>query len=230
MRPSARAVAPHPPPGALRAGLLAARDEHPPGLKLAQGLVRRAGLKATVEGYLARAEPEPLQLGDGLGQQHVLLRVARRGRRRRDQAARPAAGVLGHLRQLDHVPELVRLAEFALADRARVGVRERDDPIRDRLALGTPLDLPGDLRAAVGELLEPSRGPQPRARPRPRAVRLAAAASLRASPTDRSSSSPVSAVSLSTSALASPERRRIVRVIARSRRPNARERSRTRAL
>jgi hypothetical protein len=46
---------------------------------------------------------------------------------------------------------------------------------------------------------------------------------------ERSNSSPVSWVSASTSALASPERRRIVRVIARSLRPIARDRSRTRA-
>jgi hypothetical protein len=46
--------------------------------------------------------------------------------------------------------------------------------------------------------------------------------------TERSNNSPVSALSLSTSSLASPERRRIVRLIARSLRPIARERSRTR--
>jgi hypothetical protein len=45
---------------------------------------------------------------------------------------------------------------------------------------------------------------------------------------ERSNSSPVSPVSLSTSAFASPERRRIVRAIPRSLRPIARERSRTR--
>jgi hypothetical protein len=46
--------------------------------------------------------------------------------------------------------------------------------------------------------------------------------------TERSNNSPVSAVSLSTSSLASPERRRIVRLIARSLLPIDRERSRTR--
>ena len=65
--------------------------------------------------------------------------------------------------------------------------------------------------------------------PRPRALRLAAAASRRASVTERSSSSPVSWVSLSTSPFASPERQRIVRAIERSFRPIGRERSRTRA-
>jgi hypothetical protein len=65
--------------------------------------------------------------------------------------------------------------------------------------------------------------------PRPRAPRLATAASRRVSVTERSNGSPVCAVSDSTSAFASPERRRIVRPIARNRRPIARERSRTRA-
>jgi hypothetical protein len=60
-------------------------------------------------------------------------------------------------------------------------------------------------------------------------LRLASAASRRASFSDRASSSPVSSVSFSTSAFASPERRRIVRLIARSLRPIDRERSRTRA-
>jgi hypothetical protein len=57
---------------------------------------------------------------------------------------------------------------------------------------------------------------------------FAAAASRRASFTERSNSSPVSWVNLSTSAFASPERRRMVRAIPRSFRPIARERSRTR--
>jgi hypothetical protein len=46
--------------------------------------------------------------------------------------------------------------------------------------------------------------------------------------TERSNNSPVSLVSLSTSSPASPERRRIVRLIARSLRPIDRDRSRTR--
>ena len=53
-------------------------------------------------------------------------------------------------------------------------------------------------------------------------------ASRRASFTDFVNSSPVCSVNASTSSLASPERRRIVRVIARSLRPIARDRSRTR--
>ncbi len=66
--------------------------------------------------------------------------------------------------------------------------------------------------------------------PRPRALDRASFASRLASRTERSNSSPVCAVSLSTSAFASPERARSVRVIPRNRRPIARERSRTRRL
>jgi hypothetical protein len=46
--------------------------------------------------------------------------------------------------------------------------------------------------------------------------------------TERSNNAPVSAVSLSTSDFASPERRRIVRAIPRNFRPMPRARSRTR--
>jgi len=63
--------------------------------------------------------------------------------------------------------------------------------------------------------------------PRPRALALALAAIRLASLTVRCSSAPVCSVSSSTSALASPERRRIVREIARSLRPIERERSLT---
>ena len=63
--------------------------------------------------------------------------------------------------------------------------------------------------------------------PRPRARRRATTARRRASLTDRASNSPVCSVSESTSALACPVRRRIVREIARSLRPIARERSLT---
>jgi hypothetical protein len=64
--------------------------------------------------------------------------------------------------------------------------------------------------------------------PRPRARRRATAANRRASFTELSNNLPVSAVSFNTSCLASLERRRTVRVIARNLRPIARERSRTR--
>jgi hypothetical protein len=79
-------------------------------------------LKAAVEGYLARCEPEPMKLRDGLRQERVLPRVPQRGRGRHNQPARVALGVLGHLRELAHIPELVRFAELALADRPRVRV------------------------------------------------------------------------------------------------------------
>jgi hypothetical protein len=102
-----------------------------------------------------------------------------------------------------------------------------------RSVIGSPLTRRSICRATFSQRSASSSSraaaPSFARAPRPRALRLAAAASVRASRTDRSSSAPVSAVSLSTSALASPERRRIVRVIPRSRRPNARERSRTRA-
>ena len=148
-----------------------------------------------------------------------------------DQPARAAPGVLGHLRDLRHVPKLVRLAELALADRPGVRIGQRHDPVLDRLARDALPDLPGDLLAAVRQLLAAAPAAFSFAfAPRPRALRRAAAASLRASATERSSSSPVCSVSVSTSRLASPDRRRIVRVTARSLPPIDRERSRTRTL
>ena len=104
--------------------------------------------------------PRPLELCDGVGQKRVLLRVARSGGRGQDQPARPAPRVLGQLRELGHIAEIVGLAEPAPADRTRVRVRERDDAVGDRLALHSPLDLVGDLLAAVGQLLEPRGGPE----------------------------------------------------------------------
>ena len=53
---------------------------------------------------------------------------------RQDQPPCAAFGVLGHLRELGHIPELVWLAQLALADRAGIRVRERHDPVCDRLA------------------------------------------------------------------------------------------------
>jgi hypothetical protein len=89
-------------------------------------------------------------------------------------------------------------------------------------------NLPGDLLAAIGHL---------RHRPSHLELRLRAAPRRPCGdypePTrflDRALNSPVSAVSLSTSPLACPERRRIVRLIASSLRPIDRERSRTRRL
>jgi len=66
--------------------------------------------------------------------------------------------------------------------------------------------------------------------PRPRARRRAITASRLVSAIEDSKSLPVCSVSFSTSDFASPERRRIVRVIPRSVRPIDRERSRTRRL
>ena len=64
------------------------------------------------------------------------------------------AGVLGHFRQLRDVAELVRLAELALADRSRLGVEQRHDPVADRLARYALGDLPRDLLAPIGQLLQ----------------------------------------------------------------------------
>ena len=57
------------------------------------------------------------------------------------------------------VPELVRFAELALADRPGVRIGQRHEPVVDRLARDPLLDLRGDLLAAVGELLELGRPP-----------------------------------------------------------------------
>jgi hypothetical protein len=98
-------------------------------------------LEAAVEGYLARGDAEPPKLGDGVGQQRVLVWGCPARPPPAGSARALCAFVLGHLRQLSHIAELVRLAELALADRARVRVRQRDDAIGDRLALDAPLDL-----------------------------------------------------------------------------------------
>lgn len=63
--------------------------------------------------------------------------------------------------------------------------------------------------------------------PRPRARRRATTSSRLASPSERATSLPACSVSSSSCALRSPVRRPSVRVIARTRRPTARDRSRT---
>src|SRR5512140_1076689 len=106
----AGAVARQPSLGVSGGGFLAASDEHRLGRQGRERAVARSGLKAAIERYFARPEPQPLELGDHLGQQRVLVRVAWLARGRQDQSPRAAAGVLGHLRQLHDVPELVRAA------------------------------------------------------------------------------------------------------------------------
>ena len=145
----------------------------------------------------------------------------------RIRSAGAALGVRGDLRDLRDVSELVGLAELALADRPGVGIGERDQPVGDLLAANTLPDLVGDLLAAVGELVELGGRPELGLRAASAGLALAVAARRRASLTDCSSSCPVCSVSASTSAFASPERRRIVLEVARSLRPIERERSRT---
>src|SRR5205823_10428405 len=60
----------------------------------------------------------------------------------------------GDLAELIDVPELRRFAEFALADRARVRVPQRDESVGDLLAGDAFGDLLGHLLAAIGELLQ----------------------------------------------------------------------------
>ncbi len=68
------------------------------------------------------------------------------------RAPRPC--VLGHLADLGDVAELVRFAELTLADRARVRVEDRHQPVRDRLARDPQLDLLAHPLGAVCHLLE----------------------------------------------------------------------------
>ena len=149
-----RSVASHPTLGALRAGLLAASDEHGLGVKVLERGAGRTDVEATVERDLAWADPESFELGDGLRQQRVLGRVPQLGRGRQDQTSGAASGVLGHLRQLGNEPKFVGLPKLPLADRPRVWIVQRHDPILDRLPGHALADLPRDLLAAIGHLLQ----------------------------------------------------------------------------
>src|SRR5450755_3035091 len=93
-----------------------------------------------VDGGLTNADPLRVQAREGRGQQLVLTGVARGGAGRQDVPAR-AGRVLGDLAHLVHVPELGALGELALADRAGIGVVQRDEPIGDRLAREPQPDL-----------------------------------------------------------------------------------------
>ena len=112
--------------------------------------------------------------------------------------------VLGYLGQLADQPELVRVAQLALADRPGVRIEQRHDPVGDRLARDTLAGLPGDLLAPIRPLLQAGGGLQPRASAAPAGLESGAGRE----PTcllDRAlNSSPVSSVSLSTLTLASP--------------------------
>ena len=72
----AGSVAPQPALGALRAGFLAASDEHVRGVEVCERGARRTRLEPAVDCDLARADPEPFELGDRVRQQRVLGRVA----------------------------------------------------------------------------------------------------------------------------------------------------------
>ena len=119
----AGAVALQPALGATGAGLLAPGDEDPFGLQVFELLGCRAEREATVQRDLPWRQPEPRQLGHGLREQLVLAGVAGQRRCRQDQSACAALGVRRDLGDLRDVAELVGLAELALADRPRVGVR-----------------------------------------------------------------------------------------------------------
>jgi hypothetical protein len=187
-------------------------------------------VERAVDRDLSWSDAQPLQFGDRAGQERLFGWVAKLGRRWQDQPTSVGLGVLSHLCQLLDEPELVRVAQLPLADGPGVRVEQRDVPFDDRLARDMLADLPGDLLTPIRPLLQAADGVQLRASATPRALRRVTAASRRASLTERSNRSPVCAVTSSTSALAPPERRRIVREIARSLRPIARERSRTRRL
>jgi hypothetical protein len=55
--------------GALGAGLLAARDEHPVRVEAVERLAGRADVEAAIQRDLFRGDPEPFQLGDGVWEQ-----------------------------------------------------------------------------------------------------------------------------------------------------------------
>src|SRR3954447_4210055 len=116
------------------------------------------GSEAAVEREIARLEAQPVELPGRRRQQGGLVREADLRRRGQDQAAGAAARVLAQLGDLHDIAELGRLAQLALADRARVGVGEGHEPVGDLLARDTLADLPGHLLGALDELLEPPRG------------------------------------------------------------------------
>src|SRR5439155_18752398 len=84
----AGAVAGEAAPGAFRAGQGAPGDVDPLGGERGERLLARLRLKASVQRHLPRREPKPLELRDRVWQQLVLARIARRGGRREDEAAR----------------------------------------------------------------------------------------------------------------------------------------------
>jgi len=114
-------------------------------------LADRGGREAAVDGDVLGSDAEPLEFGAGGRQQVGLIRRADRRGRGEDEPARAAARVLGQLGELEDVAELGRRTQLALADRPRIGIADRDEPIDDLLARETLADLPRDLAGALGE-------------------------------------------------------------------------------
>src|SRR3954469_16744047 len=112
-------------------GVVAA-DEQP--VRFGQVLADGAGLEAAVEGDLAWAQVEVFESLAGGWQELGLVERADAGAGRQDQPAGAAARVLAQLGELHDRAELGRLVELALADRSRVGVADRNQPVFDRLA------------------------------------------------------------------------------------------------
>src|SRR5215213_7044295 len=96
-------------------GAALAGDEQPLGRERLERLAGGVDGEAAVDGDLGDGEAELLELGDGSGQQLLLVRVAGCGRGRQHEPARPRARVRGDLGDLVHRSELGRLARLALA-------------------------------------------------------------------------------------------------------------------
>src|SRR5512133_2505442 len=138
--------------GLGRSGAVAAGDEQ--AVRRWQMLGDGTRSEAAIQGDLPRSDVEFAQTLPGVGQQLVLVAIADLAGQREDQAAGAAAGVLAQLGDLDDGAELVRLAQLALADRPRIGVAHRDQPVGDRLSGHAPGDLLADLVGALGNRLD----------------------------------------------------------------------------
>src|SRR5436309_4976883 len=177
----AGAVAVQAPTRPGRVGLADAGDVDRLRLLLAVGerVVGRAAAEPAVERDLLELEAQRVGVLERVGQQLVLAGVAGRGRGWQ-QVAAGAGRVLGDRAQLMHVPELGLLGELALADRARVGVVQRDEPVADALCCQSLADLLADALAAADQhqqrlgagLLSLAAGPQESGQPACLADRL----------------------------------------------------------
>ena len=216
--------------GAIRTGLLAACDEHPVRLEvvIVECLAGRADVEPAVERELGRSRAVPAP------------------RPCRAAAACPRPGSRSGLdagRISPLAPRRVCSVTSAICATCPNSFGFPSLPLRIGRASGSEIDTirfviaSPATRCLICLLTFSQRSASssnlPAARsfafaPRPRALRLATAASFRASATERANSSPVWAVSARTSLFASPVRRRIVRVAARSLTPIDLERSRTR--